>query len=380
MFQLGKIRISFLLMVFFLALFYAGYSQPESDFAYYKLDEKNRVKLTRKSASLFARLALNCIQREYPNKVFPRNPDTLTATPLSQLHPVFFGCYDWHSSVHSHWLLVRILKIAPDLAENEAIREKLNENLTIENIRGECRYFEDPSNRSFERMYGWAWLLKLSEELYNWNDKDARKWRKNLQPLTDLIVARYLEYLPKQAYSNNTGVHSNTAFALSFAYDYAAATGADSLKELVIHKGKAYFLADSNCPAYWEPGIEDFLSPCLMKAELMSKILPREDFVKWFDRFMPGLGYGDQNMLIYPAEAPDRADEKGVHLDGLNLSRAWCMLQIAKSLDKDHPDRNILFNAAHRHLQTTLPHVASGEYVGEHWLASFAIYALSFDY
>ena len=337
----------------------------------------DQPRLTEQQASAFARLALKGIQREYPNK--PEHVVNAAADVKSPkaLHPAFYGCFDWHSSVHGHWMLARLLRQFPNLPEAKQIRAVLAEHLTADHLKAETDYFSEPNRQSFERTYGWAWLLKLAEELHGWNDPEARQWSKNLQPLADIIVARYLSFLPKQNYPIRTGVHSNTAFGLAFAYDYARAIGNAPLRELIIERARSYFAKDASAPASWEPGGEDFFSPSLMEADLMRRVLPAEEFPAWLTRFLPELIKSEPKSLLTPAVVTDRSDPKLVHLDGLNLSRAWCMRGIARALPENDLVRNVLTEAAIRHAEAGLAHVASGDYAGEHWLASFAVYLLS---
>jgi hypothetical protein len=333
--------------------------------------------LGREQASAFARLALKGIRKEYPNKPehVMSGPDDVKGP--KDLHPAFYGCYDWHSCVHGHWLLVRLLHLFPDLPEAGAIRSVLDENLTAENLRAEADYFARPDSKPFERPYGWAWLLKLAEELHGWDDPDARRWRENLRPLADVVVTRYLEFFPKQTYPIRTGVHPNTAFGLAFAHDYARVVGDDRLKALVEQRARAYFESDADVPAGWEPGGADFFSPSLMEADLMRRVLAPVEFRAWFARFLPSASRGEPKALFEPAIVTDRADPQLVHLDGLNLSRAWAMRRLASALPGDDPARASLAASADRHATAGLEHVASGEYAGEHWLATFAVYLLA---
>ncbi|HET6575649.1 MAG TPA: DUF2891 domain-containing protein, partial [Fimbriiglobus sp.] len=240
----------------------------------------------------------------------------------------------------------------------------------------EAAYFARPESKSFERPYGWAWLLKLAEELHGWDDPDAKAWSRNLRPLTDAIVSRYLDYFPKQTYPIRTGVHPNTAFGLAFAHDYARAVGHAKLKALVEERAKAYYGADADYPAAWEPGGADFFSPALTEADLMRRVLPPREFRAWFHKFLPGVARGEPKALLTPATVTDRSDPQLVHLDGLNLSRAWGMRAVAAALPVGDPARTVLTASADRHARAALSHVASGEYVGEHWLATFAVYLL----
>jgi hypothetical protein len=333
--------------------------------------------MTRRQASTFARLALKGIGKEYPNKPGDvLNGATDVKAPRA-MHPAFYGCFDWHSSVHGHWMLVRLLRLYPDLPEATHIRGVLAESLTAPNLKVEADYFAAPNRQSFERPYGWAWLLKLAEELHGWDDPVARQWSKNLQPLADTIVARYLAFFPKQTYPIRSGVHPNTAFGLAFAVDYARAVGHKRLGELVEERGLAYFAKDVGIPAAWEPDGADFFSPSLQEADLMRRVLPPREFRSWFRRFLPDLARGEPVNLLQPATVTDRTDPQIVHLDGLNLSRAWCMRGIAAALPDDDPARKVLTESADRHAEAALRHVASGDYAGEHWLASFAVYLLS---
>jgi len=333
--------------------------------------------LTPEQASGFARLALKGIQREYPNHPGHVINDAADVRGPKALHPAFYGCFDWHSSVHGHWMLVRLLRLFPDLPEAKQMRAVLAEHLTEKNLKAEADYFNQPNRQSFERTYGWAWLLKLAEELAAWDDAEAKQWAKNLQPLTDTLVARYLSFLPKQTYPIRTGVHPNTAFGLTFALDYAIALKHDKLRQLIEERARTYFGADRDYPAAWEPGGEDFFAASLLEADLMRRVLPKPEFATWFARFLPGLAKGEPKTLLTPAVVSDRSDPKIVHLDGLNLSRAWCMRGLASALPADDPTRKLLTESAQRHAEATLPHVASGDYAGEHWLASFAVYMLS---
>jgi len=355
-------RVSFLLLPVATQPAHAGESRPE---------------LTRERASAFARLALKGINKEYPNK--PEHVLSAAADLKGPraLHPAFYGCYDWHSSVHGHWMLVRLLRLVPDLPEGTEIRVVLKSHLTAENLKAEADYFLRKESKSFERPYGWSWLLKLAEELHRWDDPDAKSWAKNLRPLADVIVEKYLEFFPKQTYPIRTGVHPNTAFGLSFAHDYARAVSNKRLLALVEERARAYFSADADVPAAWEPGGADFFSPSLTEADLMRRVLPPKEFRAWFARFLPGASRGEPKALFTPATVTDRTDPQLVHLDGLNLSRAWGMSSIAMALPGGEAARPVLVASAARHAESALAHVASGDYAGEHWLATFAVYLLS---
>ena len=325
----------------------------------------------------FARLVLNCVTREYPNKIEHTLNDPSQVQNPQSLHPAFYGCFDWHSAVHGHWLLAHLLRLNPTLPQASEIRDALNENLTLGNIQAEVDYFNEDGRASFERPYGWAWLLKLADELEASTDDDARRWLENLQPLVEVIVARYLAFFPKQTYPVRTGVHHNTAFGLSLALDYGRAVNNQQLIDLIDERSRTYYLADADYPARFEPSGEDFLSPALVEADLMRRLLSAGDFREWFDSFLPEVGRGEPKNLLTPAIVSDRTDGKLVHLDGLNLSRAWCMRNIAAALPADDPAVEILTNSGRLHAEEGLAHVASGNYEGEHWLATFAVYLLS---
>lgn len=338
---------------------------------------KEETAMKPEQATRFAQLALKGIQKEYPNKPGDVLNNERDVKVTRAVHPAFYGSFDWHSAVHGHWMLVRLLRLFPDLPEKKAIRDVLAEHLTAKNLRMEADYFDRPNTQSFERPYGWAWLLKLAEELHTWDADDARAWAKNLKPLTDKIVGRYLSYFPKQTYPIRSGVHPNTAFGLAFAYDYARVAGHKKLSDLLEKRSHDYYAADVDAPAKWEPDGADFFSPSLMEADLMRRLLRPSRFQPWFHRFLPGVAKGEPKTLLQPATVTDRSDPQIVHLDGLNLSRAWCMRGIASSLPADDPARKVLADSARRHGDAALRHVASSDYAGEHWLASFAVYMLS---
>lgn len=333
--------------------------------------------LTAESASNFAQIALKCVQKTYPNQ-----PGLILNGPADVLapekaHPSFYGCCDWHSSVHGHWMLARVLRMFPALPEAPQINKALSENLSSKNVAIEAAYFAKPGTQAFERMYGWAWVLKLQEELNLGTSADAKTWAANLKPLTDALVKRYIDFLPKQVYPIRTGLHPNTAFGLAFALDYANATGDTALKDLVVSRSKDYFGKDTDYPAKLEPSGSDFLSPALAEADLMRRVLPAEQFASWFHAFLPSLAKGEPKNLLDIAIVSDRTDPQLGHLDGLNLSRAWAMRHIAAALPDNDPARWVLEDAGHTHAVDALRHVATGHYEGEHWLGSFAVYLLT---
>lgn len=327
--------------------------------------------LNRTQAEEIVNLPLACVDIEYPNKLNQVIGGEEDLRAPEDLHPAFYGCFDWHSAVHGHWSLVRLVRTFPDLEERERIIVGLQNHITAANIAGEMKYFDSPLSQGFERMYGWAWLLKLAEELHRWDVAEARELEKNLQPLTDLIIERVEEFLPKLHYPVRVGTHTNTAFALSLMYDYADAVGNQSLKTVIEKRSREYYLEDSNCPLTWEPGGTDFLSPCFEEANLMRKILPKAEFKRWLEDFLPGLE--KQEFTLEPAIVTDRTDGHLVHLDGLNYSRAWCLFGIAETL----PEYAHLRTVANNHIKYSLPDLTDGNYEGGHWLASFALMALT---
>jgi hypothetical protein len=329
------------------------------------------------AASVFAGLALGGITREYPNKLdhVMNGPEEVLGP--AALHPVFFGSYDWHSCVHGHWMLVRLLKLFPELPEAGRIRTTLDTLLAPEKIAVEVAYLGQPNRASFERTYGWAWLLKLAEELHAWDDPDGRRWAESLRPLAEAFAALYLDFLPKQDYPIRRGVHPNTAFGIAFALDYARSVGHQELVGLLLERARTYFLDDQDYPAAWEPDGDDFFSSSLVEADLMRRVLTPAEFSPWLHAFLPGLERAEPASLLEPARVSDRSDPKIVHLDGLNLSRAWCMRSIAGALPEGDPVRTVLLDSAARHALATLPHIASGSYEGEHWLGTFAVYMMS---
>lgn len=332
------------------------------------------AKLDASLASSLARIALGHVGREYPNALVQMiaGPEDL-GTPRA-LHPIFFGSFDWHSSVHSHWLLARLLRYAPHLPEAGEIHAHFDQAFTAEKVAGERAYLARPTSRGFERPYGWGWLLMLAAELTFHKEPDGLRWSETLQPLADDFVARFRAYLPKADYPVRAGVHSNTAFALALAHDYALARPDPDLRALIEAKALDWYGGDVDCQA-WEPSGDDFLSSALVEAEFMRRVLAKGDFTAWFARFLPRLEEGLPATLFTPAKVSDRGDGKIAHLDGVNLSRAWCWRGVAGALGGQGRTAQLATAAAERHLAVSLAHV-SGDYMGEHWLASFALLAL----
>ncbi len=330
--------------------------------------------LTPALASKLAKLALSHLTREYPNKLTHSLAGPEDVRSPHELHPIFYGSYDWHSCVHGYWLLLRLVAHFPELPEASAVKAVVDAHFTEANVAGELAYLELPHNLGFERPYGWAWLLALAGQLHTMPGADAARWSRTIAPLTDTFVARFETFLPKATYPLRVGTHFNTAFALSLALDFARATGHTSLATLIVETAKRWYLNDVDCQA-WEPGGDEFLSPSLMEAELMRRALPAPAFLGWFDRFLPRLAQCEPATLFTPVTVTDRSDGKIAHLDGLNLSRAWCQRSIAQALPPGDARRALLDHAAERHLTSALAQVA-GDYMGEHWLGTFALLAL----
>lgn len=327
--------------------------------------------LTDSIAYKLSRLPLKCLQQEYPNKLGQLLIDSSEIASPKTLHPAFYGCFDWHSSVHGHWSLVYLLNHYPSLPNRELIIQKLTQNLSAENIFTEIGYLQKKHERSFERTYGWAWVLQLQIELNNSKAAELKQLAKNLQPLSNLLTERYLEFMPKLLYPLRVGTHSNTAFGLTMAYDYALQSGNKALKDSIVKNAKRYFLKDINCPFSWEPSGTDFLSPCMEEINLMVRILTPNEFISWCKKFAPGLF--DKNFSWAPARVSDREDGHLVHLDGLNFSRAWCFNTLAKKYPAHFSH---LKKQAALHFDYSIRSVADGNYEGEHWLASFALRAI----
>lgn len=332
--------------------------------------------LTEEQAIRLARLPLHCINTEFPNKTSHTADSAKDAVLLpGQLHPSFYGCLDWHSSVHGHWLLVKVMKIFPGIPIRDSIIQVLNNSFQAEKIKEEAAYFTKyKTTKTYERTYGWAWLLKLDEELYTWNDPVAGQWHESLQPLTKKIVELWKEFLPKQTYPNRTGVHPNTAFGLVFGLSWARTLKDTAFENAIIKKAKAFYLDNTATPAYLEPDGSDFLSPSLEIADLLKMILPKQQYINWLNKFYEARSI--RRITEMPVVS-DRTDFQIVHLDGLALSRAWCMKGIANVLPVSHPWKKLFEKTAADFLNKTLPNVTSGNYGGDHWLASFALYALN---
>ena len=330
--------------------------------------------LTMEQAAAFAAMPLDALRREYPNHIMHvlNGPEDVLSP--HELHPVFYGSYDWHSAVHGFWLLARCARLYPDLPSQDAIATLFDEHFTVAGMAVETTYFQTPNRESFERPYGFGWLLALAHELDRWQHPRARTWLTVLQPLVTEIRARLLKYLSILPYPIRSGAHYNTAFALALAFDYARHYDDHELATAITDTANVFYGADQNYPAHIEPGGDEFLSPALTGALLMSKTLDAAAFDSWFNKYLPDLSALPN--LMQAARLSDRTDPKVAHLDGLNLSRVWCLRQIAQKLPAQHAVHAQLTAAIAHHLNASLPHVVGSHYSGSHWLASFAMLAL----
>ena len=333
------------------------------------------------AAGRFAGLALGCVHQEYPNKIAHVLASDDDVAPPRELTPAFYGCYDWHSSVHGHWLLARLARLYPDQPYAAAARAALDRSLTRENVAAEAAYVTGPGRVSFERPYGLAWLLQLATELREWDDPDARRWLAALAPLERVAAERFAEWLPKLTHPIRTGEHSQTAFAFGLVRDWAAAAGDEAMLALLDERIRALYLADRGCPLAYEPSGQDFLSPCLAEADLVRRVLPPADYAAWLGAFLPQIplavsadGAGGGAAWLVPAVVTDPTDPKLAHLDGLNLSRAWMLEGILDGLPRHDPRGPALLAAAEAHRASGLAAVTGEHYEGGHWLGSFATY------
>jgi len=330
----------------------------------------NAQTLDLQQADKIFNLPVHCIEIEFPNKLGQVLGSTSDLKAPKELRPIFYGCFDWHSSVHGYWSIIKLMKDYPELDKSGKVKAILNKNITPENVSIESDFFKEYNNRNFERTYGWAWLFQLHSELYTWKDNDAQRWFRNLQPLADILVNKYKEYLPKLNYSIRTGQHDNTAFGLSLSIDYARCIGDREFERLITKHAKRLYKNDINCNITYEPGGNDFLSPCLEEALLMSKIFNTQEYRIWLNDFLPELF--NPGFSLEPGKVSDRTDGHLVHLDGLNFSRATCLYTIAKKL----PELQHLKIIADNHLTYSLNNITNDDYMGSHWLGTFALYAL----
>lgn len=333
-----------------------------------------RSALDEETAGRFAALALKCVHQEYPNKIAHVLLGDDDVLPPRKLTPAFYGCFDWHSAVHGHWLLARLARLFPEAPFAAQARDALGRSLTPENIAVEAGYLAVKDRASFERPYGLAWLLQLAAELREWDDPRAAEWSVTLAPLEEAAASRLKSWLPKLSFPVRSGEHSQTAFALGLFLDWARSSGDRDMARLVEERIRAFYLGDRNGPLSYEPSGEDFLSPCLAEADAVRRVLTAAEFAGWLEGFLPGIPRDGRGGWLDPAVVTDPSDGKLVHLDGLNLSRAWMLEGVASGLPADDPRRPALLAAAASHAESGLRSVSGEHYEGSHWLASFAVY------
>lgn len=336
-----------------------------------------RADFDQDAAGRFAALALACVHREYPNKIAHVMQGDGDVKPPRLLTPAFRGCFDWHSAVHGHWLLARLIRTFPEATFVKQARAALERSLTPENIAVEVEYLNAPGRADFERPYGLAWLLQLAAELHEWKDPQAERWAQALKPLESAVATRIKGWLPKLAYPIRAGEHSQTAFAFGLILDWARTTGDAEMISLIESRTRSLYLADRDCPLEYEPSGQDFLSPCLAEADLVRRILPPEEFAVWLTGFLPRLPADGSAGWLAVGIVTDPADGKLAHLDGLNLSRAWMLNGIASGLPAGDPRRKSIEAAAEVHSESGLRAVTGEHYEGGHWLGSFATYLVT---
>ena len=330
-----------------------------------------------KAAERFANLALACVHKEYPNHISHSMNNDGDVAPPRKLTPAFYGCFDWHSSVHGHWLLARLVRTFPDGTFVPAAREALRQSLTAENIAQDAAYLRGEGRASFERPYGLAWLLQLATELREWDDPQAKQMSANLNPLEQAALERLNAWLPKLSYPVRIGEHDQTAFGLGLILDYARTAGNQKFAALLVAKARQFYSGDTNCPLAYEPGGEDFLSPCIAEADLMRRVLPSDKFAQWLGGFLPQISASGKAPWLQPVVSPDPSDPKLAHLDGLNLSRAWMLEGIASGLPKGDKRLAPIVAAAEAHKRAGLAAVTGEHYEGGHWLGSFGVYLVT---
>ncbi len=343
----------------------------------FSADASGPTPLDEAAAGRFARLALDCVHREYPNKIAHVMNADADARPPRELTPAFYGCFDWHSSVHGHWLLARLARLYPSAPFAAQARAALGRSLTGANVAGEVAYLEAPGRVGFERPYGLAWLLALATELREWDDPEARAWSKALAPLEAKVAELFFAWLPKLAYPIREGEHPQTAFAFGLVLDWARGAGETAKLDLLARRVVELYGKDTGCPIGYEPSGQDFLSPCIAEADLMRRVLPPARFGAWLSAFLPGLPKDGSAKWLVPGIVTDRTDGKLVHLDGLNLSRAWMLRGIAAGLPQGDSRTRALRATAEAHGKASLPSVTSDHYEGSHWLGTFAVYLLT---
>ncbi len=370
-------RLATILLVTLAACHRPAAPEPPAEALLVGLPAAEPVTLTRERAARLVALSLACVAREFPNKPSHVYDRVSEVVPPSQATPAFFGCFDWHSAVHGHWTMVRLLRLFPDLPEAEAIRAALDRHLTPAALARELAFFREPRSATFERPYGWAWLLRLGAELHQAPGPDAARWREAVTPLATHLAVAAADYLERLSLPVRSGQHQNTAFALAHLLDYARVVGDEALVARYAARARAFYLADRACPVAYEPSGEDFVSPCLAEADVMRRVLAPEELARWLEGFLPPAGAPALGPLRAPAPVSDLTDPKLVHLVGLSFQRAWCFADLAKSLPPADARGALFTRLAALHQADALAKTFAGDYAGEHWLASFAVFSLT---
>jgi hypothetical protein len=329
------------------------------------------------AADRFAQLALKCVHQEFPNKIAHVLDTEADVQPPRALYPAFHGCYDWHSSVHGHWMLARLARLYPQASFASPARAALARSLTVENLAAEAAYLQRAGRVSFERPYGLAWLLQLAAELRTWDDPQAREWSRALEPLEAEAAARIRSWLPQLHYPIRVGEHDQTAFAFGLIWDWAQVRGDSAMRELLRDAARRFYLEDRDCPIRFEPSGQDFLSPCLAEADFLRRVLDPKEFSRWLSAALPATPRKASATWLPPGVVTNRADPKLAHIDGLNLSRAWMLEGIASALDTKDARVAALLAAAQAHRDAALPQVTGEHYAGGHWLGTFAVYLVT---
>jgi hypothetical protein len=331
--------------------------------------------LDQDAAARFARLALTCLHQEYPNKIAHVMASDADVHPPREITPAFYGCYDWHSDVHGHWLLARLVRLYPNAPFAQNARTELSRSFQPQNIAAEVAHLK--RDIAFERPYGLAWLLQLTAELRSEKSPQAQQWASTLAPLETEAGAHIKTWLPKLYYPIRIGEHEQTAFSFGLIWDWAGVAGDTEMRTLLTDAARRFYLNDRACPLSYEPSGQDFLSPCLAEADFMRRVLDKPQFSSWLSRFLPNIPKNAEARWLEPAVVTDRSDPKLAHLDGLNLSRAWMLEGIASALNPTDARRSALLAAAARHREASLPAVTGEHYEGGHWLGTFAVYLTS---
>ncbi len=340
----------------------------------------NLPELTESAASAFVDLSLHCVDLPYPYKIGYRFPSEEWVKPHTEVHPSFYGCWDWHSAVHGHWAMIKVLKTFPSIKEKDSIRLKLRANLTQENLTAEYDFFAKESfTGGFERTYGWAWLLKLYAELASWDDQEGQQWKQNMQPLAELLSQKTIDYLKVLSSPLRPGTHANTAFSFGLMTEYAMDMDDTELLDAMKAFSRKHFVSDKNCPTAYEPSGTDFISPCLAEAAVMTKLMDQETYSNWFEAFLPTLGSSEFSTIATPPVVLDKEDPGIGHLIGLMFQRAWCLKQIAAMFDDTDPRKTSFLNIADKHIRQGESIMFESGYGGAHWLATFAIYAYTIE-